>query len=95
MTNLRTDYANRHAKALTPVATELIGNLTEIFAGTPRIDRVTARAKSIDRFMSKAEKKAGDRLKYDDPLNQIQDQIGVRIITLLFERCSGDRKAYP
>ncbi|MER8882992.1 hypothetical protein [Mesorhizobium sp. M0816] len=80
MTDLRTDYTNRYTKALTPVATALIGNLTEIFAGTPRVDRVTARPKSIDRFMSKAEKADGDKLKYDDPLNQIQDQIGARII---------------
>jgi ppGpp synthetase/RelA/SpoT-type nucleotidyltranferase len=81
MTDLRADYANRHTKALAPVATALVDNLTEVFAGIPRIDRVTARAKSIERFMSKAAKKDGDKLKYDDPLNQIQDQIGARIIT--------------
>lgn len=81
MTELRTEYAARHAKALSPVATALAQNITEILAGIPRIDRVSARPKSLDRFMAKAEKKNGDKPKYEDPLNQIQDQIGARIIT--------------
>jgi ppGpp synthetase/RelA/SpoT-type nucleotidyltranferase len=81
MTDLRTEYELRHTRALTPVAAALAANLSEILAGTPRVDRVTARPKSIDRFLGKAEKREGDKLKYDDPLQQIQDQIGARIVT--------------
>ncbi len=46
------------------------------------IDRITARAKQVDSFIKKSENldDAGDK-KYTEPLAQIQDQIGVRIIT--------------
>lgn len=81
MTDLRTEYTARYTKALKPVATALAANLSDILAGTSRVDRVMARPKSIERFMGKAEKKEGGKLKYEDPLNQIQDQIGARIIT--------------
>ena len=81
MTDLRTNYQVRHQKALTPVASALAANIAEILSGTSRIDRVSARPKSVDRFMGKAEKKDGEKFKYEDPLNQIQDQIGARIIT--------------
>lgn len=81
MTDLRTEYEKRHKRALVPVAAALAANIGEIVSKLPRIDRVAARPKSVDRFMGKAEKKSGDKLKYDDPLNQIQDQIGARIIT--------------
>lgn len=81
MTDLRAEYEKRHKRALVPVAAALAANIGEIVSKLPRIDRVAARPKSVDRFMGKAEKKNGDKLKYDDPLNQIQDQIGARIIT--------------
>lgn len=73
-------YSHRHALALAPIAKEIETHLTELLSETPRIDRVAARAKSIDRFIKKANKKNGDEWKYSDPLNQIQDQIGARII---------------
>ena len=81
MTDLRVEYEERHKRALVPVAAALAANISEIVSKLPRVDRVAARPKSVDRFMGKAEKKNGDKLKYDDPLNQIQDQIGARIIT--------------
>lgn len=63
------------------MATALAANLSEILSGVDHVDRVASRPKSVDRFMKKAEKTEGDKPKYDDPLNQIQDQIGARIIT--------------
>jgi putative GTP pyrophosphokinase len=46
-----------------------------------RIDRISARPKSLDRFLRKAEATVDGHRKYNDPLNQIQDQVGARIIT--------------
>ncbi len=51
-----------------------------------RIDRVTARAKSPERFMAKAQKKNDDGTpKYPHPLVEIQDIIGVRVILFYLE----------
>jgi ppGpp synthetase/RelA/SpoT-type nucleotidyltranferase len=44
------------------------------------IDRVAVRAKSTERFIQKALKIENGYPKYPDPLNQIQDQIGARIV---------------
>jgi ppGpp synthetase/RelA/SpoT-type nucleotidyltranferase len=46
-----------------------------------RIDRISARAKSIDRFLQKAGKEEHGTLKYTNPLAEIQDQIGARVVT--------------
>lgn len=73
-------FSRRRALALVPLAKAIEGHLADLLAGTPRIDRISARAKSVDRFMGKANKKNGDEKKYTDPLNQIQDQIGARVI---------------
>jgi ppGpp synthetase/RelA/SpoT-type nucleotidyltranferase len=48
--------------------------------GQPRIDRITARAKNVDRFLKKAAVRVDGNLKYTEPLSQIQDQIGARIV---------------
>jgi len=45
------------------------------------LDRVSARAKEVDRFLEKAARQEGGRRKYTDPLNQIQDQLGARVVT--------------
>jgi len=42
---------------------------------------VTARAKSVDRFLAKAQKAENDKPKYTEPLRQIQDQVGARVVT--------------
>jgi len=47
----------------------------------PRIDRIAARPKGVDRFVAKAIKLIDGKPKYAEPLEQIQDQIGARIIT--------------
>lgn len=55
--------------------------LVEIFEGIPRKDRVTTRVKDIDSFIEKASRKYSDeKPKYDYPLEDIQNQIGARIV---------------
>jgi len=58
-------------------------HLFRTLEGVRRIDRITARAKSVDRFVEKAlRREEGGQLKYSDPLQQIQDQIGARIVVV-------------
>lgn len=83
---LRDDYQTRYDQALSKAAINLETLILEYLEGEPGIDRVNARAKSVDRFMSKAEKENNDgTVKYSDPLNQIQDQIGARIIAFYLQ----------
>lgn len=81
MNNLRDIYVHRYKQSLEPLATRLHDYLRELFADCPRIDRITARAKTIDSFIKKAEQTQNSKPKYTDAINQIQDQIGARIIT--------------
>jgi GTP pyrophosphokinase len=81
MSSLRSAFAARRAQVLLPLAGCLEAHLKSLFAGYPRIDRIAVRAKSVDRFVAKAEKLENGKPKYDDPLNQIQDQLGARIVT--------------
>ena len=81
MTNLDQVYRQRHQQVLCPLAQRLEELLRQHFSSCPRIDRIGARAKSPERFLAKAQKLIAGRPKYSDPINQIQDQIGARIIT--------------
>jgi putative GTP pyrophosphokinase len=81
MTSLKETYALRHEKALVPLAARIEDHLKNLFKSFPRIDRISARAKSVDRFLGKAAKLEDGNPKYEDPLNQIQDQVGGRIVT--------------
>jgi len=78
---LREDYQARHSRVLEPLAKALTAHLVEMLDDVPRIDRVSARAKTVKSFMKKAEKDERGSPKYVDPINQIQDQVGARIIT--------------
>ena len=78
--NLRQIYKLRRETVLDSLARSIQDLLTEYLTGIPRIDRIQARAKSVDRFVGKAEKIEGGVPKYADPINQIQDQIGARIV---------------
>lgn len=78
---LEEKYTNRYNNILVSLAKNLETHLKDNFKESQRIDRICARPKSIDRFIEKAQKKENGLLKYDDPLSQIQDQIGARIIT--------------
>ncbi len=48
------------------------------------IDSVSGRAKSVESFLEKADRVNKDtgRQKYNRPLEEIQDQIGIRVVTL-------------
>jgi putative GTP pyrophosphokinase len=81
MSDLEENYRLRFEVALTPLAIAIEAQLQDYFATEPRIDRVTARPKSIDRFLAKAKKVENDKPKYTEPLHQIQDQVGARVVT--------------
>lgn len=88
MTNdeLRAEYARRRQDILEPLAQRLVAHLQDNLRGIERIDRVTARAKGVDRFMAKAEKALADGgAKYEHPFEQIQDLVGARIIVLYMQ----------
>lgn len=73
-------YQTRYSDALTPCATELQKLLEGHLAGMPRVDRISVRAKSPTSFLKKAAKQDNGAAVYVDPLGQIQDQIGARVI---------------
>ncbi|MET3383324.1 GTP pyrophosphokinase [Variovorax paradoxus] len=78
---LLSEYIARHGTILAPLASKLQAHIQETLTGIPRIDRVSARAKSPDRFLSKAMKRKDDcALKYEHPFEQIQDLVGARVI---------------
>ena len=80
--DLTSTYSARHSKFLVPLAENLCAHLRDLFSGFERIDRISARAKSIDRFLEKAVKTdAHGNLKYANPIDEIQDQVGARIVT--------------
>jgi putative GTP pyrophosphokinase len=78
---LDVDYRERFDKVLKPVAARLQGLISDHLKDVPRIDRVSARAKAVESFLRKAAK-VDEHLtpKYSQPLSQIQDQIGARIV---------------
>ncbi len=85
MSGIREQYEQRYNNVLQPLAASLQKLIEGHFVGVPRIDRISTRAKSVDRFVAKAEKVEGGNLKYADPLNEIQDQIGGRIVTFYLQ----------
>jgi putative GTP pyrophosphokinase len=91
MSDLEDEYRKRYDTVLNPVALTLENQLRDIFQAELRIDRVNVRAKSVDRFIAKAGTLINGKPKYSEPLRQIQDQIGARIIT--FYRTDVDRIA--
>lgn len=84
--SLLSEYKARHQAVLQPLARKLAEHLQGSVQGIARVDRVAARAKSPDRFLAKAEKVLGDGTrKYTDPLSQIQDTVGARIIVFYLD----------
>ena len=86
---LATEYGDRYEHSLKPTAKVLGEYFTDLLKEEPRIDRVTARAKDPESFLKKARALTKGKPKYSEPLTQIQDQIGARIIT--FYRADVDR----
>lgn len=75
------EYKEKY-EVLKEYAVKLELYLKKILENYSRIDRITARAKSPDRYIAKATKlESNGTSKYSDPINQIQDQLGARIIT--------------
>lgn len=75
------EYKSRHASILVPLAEKLRAHIQEALAGLPRVDRVSTRAKSPERFLGKALKRGDDgALKYEHPFEQIQDLVGARVV---------------
>jgi putative GTP pyrophosphokinase len=74
-------YSARYKNYLCSIAEKLEKDIRDNVGSYPRIDRVCARPKSISRFCAKARKKEDGKSKYRDPIKQIQDQIGARIVT--------------
>jgi len=73
-------YAENYNKSLKAITQELENHFIELFSDNDRIDRISARPKSIRSFSEKAISKKDGVLKYKYPLIDIQDQIGVRIV---------------
>jgi putative GTP pyrophosphokinase len=83
MNDISEAYSKRRETHLVDLASRLEDFFIEkVRPKYPRIDRISARAKAVERFAEKAKKTdhTGEP-KYSDPLNQILDQVGVRIIT--------------
>jgi ppGpp synthetase/RelA/SpoT-type nucleotidyltranferase len=91
MNELEKTYRERFAAVLEPLSAAIERHIRDHVGSEPRIDRISARAKSVDRFLQKAQAVKDGQPKYPDPLRQIQDQIGARIIT--FYRSDVDRLA--
>jgi putative GTP pyrophosphokinase len=77
---LEVAYKRRFEMVLVPLAEALGTHVSDCMKGQPRIDRITARAKDVDRFIKKAATRLDGKLKYTEPLSQIQDQLGARIV---------------
>jgi ppGpp synthetase/RelA/SpoT-type nucleotidyltranferase len=74
------DYRARHDAVLMPLAASLAELIGEHLSGEPRIDRISARPKGVERFLRKADNvDGGGKRKYAEPLSQIQDQVGARV----------------
>lgn len=55
----------------------LLESAAECLDGVPNIDRISTRSKAIDRFLKKADSGA-----YAEPLLEIEDQVGLRVLVL-------------
>ena len=82
MMTVEEQYRQRFENYLEPIADRLREHLIDRISSLERIDRITTRAKAVDRFVEKASRSdEGGTAKYSDPLNEIQDQIGARVVT--------------
>lgn len=75
-------YRIRYDAVLKPSARNLEALLIGRLSGAKRIDRIYARPKSIESFLTKAAKKINKVAKYTDPMAEIHDQLAARVIVL-------------
>ncbi len=83
--SLREQYQTRYDNALKLLAENLREHIKDNLNHISRIDSITTRAKSVDRFVKKSYTQTGGEYKYTDALNQIQDQIGARLVTFYWD----------
>ena len=76
---IQNEYENRYA-VLEATAKNISLDLHEILNGIARIDLISVRTKRIERFVEKAMKLEDGNRKYQNPLEEIQDQIGARVV---------------
>lgn len=74
-------YTERFNVILKLEASKLRTHLENLFSTNDAVCWISTRAKSIDSFLAKASRENGNKRVYEDPLNEIQDQIGALIIT--------------
>ena len=91
MSDTCTLFAERRHTLLVPLARRLEEHIKGIFEDYPRIDRITVRAKTVRSFIAKAQRQMDGKPQYNDPLSQIQDQLGARIVT--FYKSDADKIA--
>ena len=84
MTDIRETYSSRF-DTLKAVAAKIRADLEISLAELDHIDRIFVRPKSIESFLTKAAKAENSIPKYQDPINEIQDQVGARIITFYLD----------
>ncbi len=97
MTTLSELFTERREQLLLPLERPLREYIESVFGGRPRIDRISVRAKGVESFVAKATKMENGKSKYEDPLNQIQDQLGARIVVFYksdAEQVAEDVKKY-
>jgi len=79
-------YTDLYNTILLPIAVQVESLIRDHLNHVPRIDRVSARAKTPESFINKAQKRLPNGTpKYSEPLNQIQDQIGARVVVFFKE----------
>lgn len=83
--NIEIHYNNLFNEVLVETAARLADHLKSCLDDVQRVDAVVARAKSPSRFVAKALKEVDGVRKYENPLSQIQDQIGARITVLYLD----------
>jgi putative GTP pyrophosphokinase len=80
MSGVVDEYRRRYDSFLQQIATKLESHLRSHLEGVSHIDRISARAKSPDRFEAKAHSDDKGKPKYSHPLTDIQDQLGARVV---------------
>lgn len=74
-------YRRRYESFLQKIAANLKGLVASHVNGMSNIDQVTARAKDPERFAEKTNQRTETGApKYENPLTEIQDQVGARIV---------------
>lgn len=79
------DFENvydKRFKVLELTAKRIESEIASVLKGIKRVDGITSRAKSVESFIEKAGRIENNSPKYSYPLEEILDQIGVRVIVL-------------